>query len=182
MTLIVGLIHEDEVWMGSDSYNECGHVVYHRAEPKIFFLNEPESERRILIGAAGDGILGQLAHFNIELPIRQPEWDAGQYIVQGLCEALADAINAHCDKIREKKWPDGLFLLAYDGQLFSADRKMYVLREDEGIIAIGWGDETAMGALEATSDLPPKERLERALLAASKRTSKVAPPFHIEKL
>ena len=64
--------------------------------------------------------------------------------------------------------------------VFQFDCNGSLLHEDSGLMAIGWGDEVAMGALEATPDLEPEERILRALSIAAKRTCKVAPPFHIE--
>ena len=182
MTAIVGVVQDGEVWMGGDSFCECGAVTYIRTDAKVFFRDEPESNRRILIGAAGDAILSHLAEMIFDVPARRADHSAHQYIGMSLGPALFEAIDKHLNLIRKKKWPNGRFLFGYDSHLYSFDCNGSLLHEDSGLMAIGWGDEIAIGALEATPELAPEERIRRALSIAAKRTSKVAPPFHIEKL
>ena len=117
MTCIVGIAQQGAVYLGGDLFCECGAVTYIQTDSKVFFRDEPESSRRILIGVAGDAILSHLAEIVFEVPVRRAHHNPNEYIGISLGPALFEAIDKHLTLIRKEKWPEGRFLIGYESRL-----------------------------------------------------------------
>jgi hypothetical protein len=65
------------------------------------------------------------------------------------------------------------------GYLFALDSDFQVGRAACRYDAVGSGAMVALGAMSAARELPPHDRLERALLAAEEHACGVGGPFHI---
>ncbi|WP_234710671.1 hypothetical protein [Sinorhizobium arboris] len=76
----------------------------------------------------------------------------------------------------------GTFLVGYAGRLFQIRGDYQVAEPVDGFDACGCGSQIALGALFASSDAPPRERLEIALNAAERFCAGVRGPFHFESL
>ncbi len=184
MTLIVGVVKNNEVWIGGDSYMEINQISQTTARPKVFRKFEPQSGRPVLIGQCGDAMLGQIAEFQFDVLERPEGGDIFRHVCDGIAQPLLNAINARAEslKLKGKDWPRGRFLIGYEGRLFIIDRQFYVSETTGEFNSIGAGEDAALGCLFATKRLAPTARAQKALEAAAKYSSLVAPPFHIEKL
>lgn len=183
MSLIVGVVYKDQVWMGSDSYLEHNQTSFTLKRPKIVRKHEPESKRSVLLGVVGDAMLFDIAE-RCEMMDRPEGADIYKHVCNGIAQPLIETIHARGNALRltGKNWPSGRFMIGYEGRIFIIDRQFYVVETTDADNAIGAGEDSARGALYAVAKGAPKKRIEMALQAGQKFSSYVCGPFHIEKL
>lgn len=75
----------------------------------------------------------------------------------------------------------GNFIVATPGRVFKIQNDYSVLEPELGICSVGCGEAVAMGSLITTAglDIPPQDRIIKALEAAEKYCCGVQRPFHI---
>lgn len=76
----------------------------------------------------------------------------------------------------------GNFLVGYKGKLYNLEADYQVGVPKASFDAVGCGSDLALGAMFATEGLPPEQRINAALAAASTFSAGVAPPFTILRL
>ncbi|MEU1311029.1 hypothetical protein ABZ419_19365 [Streptomyces cinnamoneus] len=172
MTVIVGLVHEDQVHIGGDSAGVGGCRLTIRKDPKVF-RNGPYG-----MGFCGSFRMGQLLHHAFKAP--KPKGDLDRFMttkfVNKLRACLKEAGWARKESEQEQ---GGTFLVGIYGRLFIVYGDYQVAEPADGYAAVGCGNEFALGALHATAttDLTPRERLTAALAAASHHSTDVCEPF-----
>jgi hypothetical protein len=179
MTLVVGLVHGDRVYMGADSAEPLGSDLSMRQDPQVF------CRRPFLIGFPGFFRMGNLLRYALVLPKYEPETDLQEFMVNEFVarvrKCFGDGGFLHRDKDTGQEL-GGPFLVGYRGHLFTIQSDLRVVEALDGYDAVGIGDEAALGALYATQGEDPQPRVCSALHAAEHLTGAVRPPFHVSRL
>jgi ATP-dependent protease HslVU (ClpYQ) peptidase subunit len=182
LTCIIGVVHEDKVYMGGDSAGVGGYALIIRADEKVF-QNGP-----FLMGFTTSFRMGQLLWYSLSAPAHpfdgngQPI-DTYKYMVtifiNAVRQCLKDGGYASTEKGQEF---GGTFLVGYKGKLFMIQDNYQVAESVDNFQSVGCGDEIARGALCVTPDLPPEQRIKLALEAAERYSAGVRGPFLIKEL
>lgn len=187
MTCIVGLVHEHAVYIGGDSAGVGGWTITGRADAKVF-RNGP-----FLIAYTTSFRLGQLLRYAFTPPPQPADMDTFRYMVVDFINALRDCLKdgGYAKKEAEQE-SAGHFLVGYQGRLFHIGADYQVGEMLDGYMAVGAGDDIALGVLYATSafvpssplgpGIDPQVRVELALEAAAHHNMGVRAPFSIEVL
>lgn len=145
-----------------------------RAEPKVFRVGS------FVYGVSGSVRLSQLLRFAFKPSVQVGKDDHGYLVTQWVDElrqVLKD--KGHAMKHWETEAIGGSFLVGYRGGLYEVHSDYQVGRPKAGFAAVGSGGQVALGALFASTDKPPKERIRTALQAAARFNAGVRPPFVI---
>lgn len=177
MTCIVGLVHEQAVYIGGDSAGVGGWTITGRADAKVF-RNGP-----FLVGYTTSFRFGQLLRYAFTPPEQPADMDTFHYMVVEFINALRDCLKdgGYAKKEAEQE-SGGKFLVGYQGRLFLIGDDYQVGEMLDGYMAVGAGDDLALGALYATAGMQPLARVEVALEAAAHHNMGVRAPFSIEVL
>ncbi|WP_026622563.1 ATP-dependent protease HslVU (ClpYQ) peptidase subunit (plasmid) [Ensifer sp. WSM1721] len=177
MTCIVGSIHNGSVHIGGDSAGVAGLSLTVRADRKVF------RKQDFIFGFTTSFRMGQLLAHSFLPPKRHPESDVYAFMVTEFVDALRRCLKdgGYAQRHNEAE-RGGTFLVGYAGRLFKIDEDYQVGEPVDGFDACGCGYRIALGALFASSDSPPRERLEIALDAAERFSAGVRGPFHFETL
>ena len=178
MTCIVGLEHNNKVYIGGDSAS-CGNwdIAITRL-PKVFRTNG------FLIGYSGSFRMGQLLQYKLEVRERGPDEDDMTYMVCGFAEAIRKCLKEYgFAKVENNEESFGKFLVGYKSKLYLLDYDLQVNSFYEGLYAIGCGSFYAMGALEAIkcagSIDHPEVAIRQVLEISAKYSNGVRGPFEV---
>ncbi|MDK1389296.1 hypothetical protein QN224_28225 [Sinorhizobium sp. 8-89] len=177
MTCIVGLINNGSVHIGGDSAGVAGFSLTVRADRKVF------RNQNFIFGFTSSFRMGQLLAHSFNPPKRHPETDVYAFMVTEFVDALRQCLKdgGYAQRQYEAE-RGGTFLVGYAGRLFKICGDYQVAEPVDCFDACGCGDRIALGALFASADSPPRERLEVALNAAERFSAGVRGPFHFETL
>lgn len=184
MTVIIGLKHEGQVWVGADSFCSNGDLSSRVASPKVFRVHEPNNKRPILMASCGDVRAHQLLRYGFQVPALVSGVDLMHYLVCDFCEA-ARARLREGGVVFKEDGADGFqggLLLAMENRLFVLTRGFSVEESVRPFYAFGAGGEFASGALFGSAHLEPESRVRQAMEAAADLSPSVCGPFYIEKL
>lgn len=174
MTLIVGLVHGDTVWMGGDSAGVGGNNLTLRADTKVF-RNGP-----YLIGYTWSFRMGQILRF-ADLP--EPKGDLYRFLCTTFIDAVRAAFKAGGFATKEHEVETGgQFLVAVSGRLFYVGQDFQVGESLAGFDAVGCGASYGLGALSATPQMAPEPRVREALRIGESLSGGVRGPFVVESL
>ena len=177
MTCVIGLVHRKRIYMGADSAATGSRFIRTTNLPKVF-RNGP-----FLIGYCGSFRMGQVLQHCLNIPKQLPNENAETYMVTRFIEAVRTAFKSKgVSAIEQNKEKGGQFLVGYRGRLYSVNSDFHVGDMLDGFDCIGSGAPVALGAMKALEDLPPRDRIQRALEITSYFISDVGPPFRIETL
>ncbi len=177
MTCIVGLIHDGKVYIGGDSAGVADYSLTIRADPKVFRNGE------FIFGFTSSFRMGQLLAHALRPPRRNPADDIYAFMVTDFINAVRDCLKAGGFNTRVSEADvGGDFLVGYAGRLFYVGQDYQVGESQDGLLAVGCGDQIALGALMATPDMPPEKRINNALTIAERLSAGVRGPFKIEVL
>lgn len=182
MTCIVGMKTDSGVYIGGDSANTSDSGLQTiLAGRKVFFIGGEKN--RMLLGCTTSCRMMQLLHYELQLPPYEEGMDVEEYLVTKFVNAVRDCLNAGgFAKKEENREEGGNFLIGYQGRLFEVQDDYQVSEPVNGYEAVGSGAKFALGALYATPHLPPEERIELALQAATYHNAYVRPPYLIRCL
>jgi ATP-dependent protease HslVU (ClpYQ) peptidase subunit len=173
VTCIVGIEHGGKVLIGGDSAGTGGYHQTIRADEKVFLNGE------FAFGFTSSFRMGQLLRYKLTVPDFVENADLDTHMVTSFVDAVRTTLKqggfAQNDRGEEC---GGTFLVGVRGRLYTIYDDYQVARSVDGYAAVGCGDQLALGALYATSQLRPKARATRALEAAAKFSSGVAGPFN----
>lgn len=173
MTCIVGLTHDGRVWLGGDSAGADGHWnLTTCAAPKVFANGE------FLIGGTTSFRMLQLLRYSLVPPKRHPDTDVLRFLVVDFVDAVRACLKAggFAGKHDEVEI-GGDFLVGYAGRLFRICADYQVTESSLGYDACGCGEGIARGAMYACDELPPAQRIVKALLAAEAHSAGVRGPM-----
>lgn len=173
MTCIVGITDGENIVIGGDTAASSpdGPEIYTLRNEKVFTTGE------YLVGYCASYRAGQLARWQVDWPAPPPGTDLERFLVVEIVPRLRQALTeGGADRPAQ-------FLIGLRGQLFCIGSDWTAATLEEGYIAIGSGRHVAYGALHALADLdlPPEEKVLRALKAAQRYTSSVREPFRVLK-
>ena len=182
MTCIVGLVDNDKVWMGVDTYGSTAWCGMERADMKMFV---PEGVKNALLSYTSSFRMGQILMYEPalfdELAVLKKTIDH-KYMVKTFIPKIQAAFrDGGFGKEESGERIGGCFLVAYKDQLFSIESDYQVGVNSIGYAADGCGMEYALGSLATTegTDMKPKDRVLAALRAAAVFSPGVSGPFHI---
>lgn len=177
MTCIVGLVADSKVYVGGDSAAIGGLEINLRSDEKVFYNGA------YLIGFAGSFRMGQLLRYRFKPPVRRPDQGLYSFMVNDFVDAVRDCLKdgGYARRSNDAE-SGGFFLVAVEGRLFEIEADYQVAEPLERYYAIGCGAQVALGALAATEDKLPVQRVIAALEASAKHNAGVRGPFVIEVL
>lgn len=175
MTCIVGLVDKGDVYIGGDSAGVAGLSLSIRADEKVFG-NGP-----FIMGFTSSFRMGQLLRYKLAPPAQTVHQNDMEYMVTSFIDACRTCFsqNGFGDK---DATVGGTFLVGYHGKLYTVEGDFQVGIPSAPFDAVGCGADLALGAMYATEGLPPEDRINIALQAASTFSAGVAPPFVILRL
>jgi len=176
MTVIVGLVKDKTVWMGSDSAGIGGLSMSHRLDSKVFV------NKQVLIGYTSSFRMGQILQYNLTPPKHDPVHSNMEYMVKTFIPSVRSMLKKHgFQKTVNGEISSGTFLVGYNGQLYQIEGDYQVCRVTESYQTCGCGGDIALGSLFSTESLNinPKKRIKIALSAAARFSAGVCKPFHI---
>lgn len=177
MTVIVGIKHENKVYIGGDSAGVAGLSLTIRADAKVFTKSDALGNQ-FAFGFTSSFRMGQLLRYSLSIPNLMPTADLERYLntefINSVRQTLKDGGYA---RAKEGEEIGGTFLLAVQARLFKIDSDYQVGEPLQPYDACGCGEDIALGSLFSTQG-EPLQRLETALNAASQFSAGVRPPFH----
>lgn len=72
-------------------------------------------------------------------------------------------------------------MVGYKNQVYLIDSDFQVNSYVDGLVAIGCGEDFALGAMKALCHLPPRQRIYKSLEIAAYFSGGVMPPFIIKE-
>jgi len=186
MTIIIGIRHEGDVWMGADSFLGTDSYLYHVKEPKIFRAHVLNGGP-MLIGASGGSRAGFLVRSM--LPPEHPEGvDAHTYIAEFFVNALRERYQkaGYLETENGSEKNEAILMVGYQGGLFVVWYNFQVDEYAEDYAAIGSGMDIALGAMgmleSITHDSTVPDRIRIVLEVCEHHNPYVRRPFTIMKV
>lgn len=178
MTCIVGLVHEDRVWMGGDSA-----ITLDTRFSDIINAGKLWRSGDLLFGSSGTLRAAQLVRYETTFKKRPPTCTAFEYMIKSVIPEIRKCIQSK-DVANNKEY-NGNILIGYQGQLFEMSGDYSLVHSTANYAAVGGGGELALGVMFATQGLPglpPDQRIRLALQAAERFNSGCSAPFFVECL
>lgn len=179
MTAVVGLEHNGVVYIGADSAGTNSILQQTvRADEKVFANDE------FVMGFTSSFRMGQLLRYRLSIPSRsESEQDDFRFMctefVDAVRQCLKDGGFASSDEGRDV---GGTFLVGYRGSLYCVDSDFQVAKSTHPFMAIGCGDDLALGAMAASPYKDPLKRIQHALEIAEEFSAGVKGPFVVAQL
>jgi ATP-dependent protease HslVU (ClpYQ) peptidase subunit len=176
MTLIVGVIEKEKVYIGADSAGVSGYNVTIRKDAKVFKNGD------FVIGCTSSFRMIQLLRYSFKPPKKYDDADIFEYMCTVFINEIRTCFRSggfiEIDKNIES---GGTFLVGYRDRLFTIDSDFQVAESERPYTACGCGMSFALGALDAMDPArPADERIKEALQIGVYRSGGVRPPFIIE--
>lgn len=179
MTCIIGLVQDNEVWMGGDSAGVADLNIRSRKDTKVFKVNG-----KFLIGYTSSFRMGQLLRFGFSPPEQKSKTSDFEY----MCTEFIDAVRKRMKeggymKVKDNEEEGGRFLVGHKGKLYCVDGDFQVGESLDGFDTVGCGYAYALGSLyETRMEKVPKKRILKALETAEYFSAGVRRPFVIKTL
>jgi len=187
MTCIVGIEEDGNVYIGGDSLgsNADWHKTV-RADEKVFRRVQPDTDEPYIFGFTTSFRMGQLLRYSLSIPARHTKVDIFEYLATDFIDACRTTWkDGGFGKIENGEEIGGTFLLGYQGKLYTIQCDNQISRSVLTFAACGCGEYYALGCLYGLSSigtLAPKERITKALEAATMHSAGVGSPYHIVSL
>jgi ATP-dependent protease HslVU (ClpYQ) peptidase subunit len=175
MTCIVGLVHNNKVYIGGDSAGVGGLSLDVRSDEKVFIKGE------FVMGFTSSFRMGQLLRYKLQIPYHKPDIDNYEYMVTEFVEAVRQCLK-DCGYVRSYNGEEyaGTFLVGYRGELFVVENDYQVGKLAMNFHAVGCGEDIAKGSLYSTKNInKPEDRILEALAASEQFSAGVRGPFKI---
>ncbi len=176
MTCIIGFIDKDGVYIGGDSAAVSEEDLSYniRIDEKVFQKGD------LIFGFSASFRMGQLLRYKLRIPNHPKGMDDFQYMATLFIDAVKKCFsdNDYNDIVEDS----GSFLVGYKGKIYAILPDYQIAQPKENYIAMGCGDNFALGAMYASTEKEPIKRMEIALNAATTFSMGVKPPFLFVKL
>lgn len=179
MTCIAGIAQDGKVWIGADSAAAGEWDIRVTALRKVF------RRKQFLVGYTTSFRMGQLLQYRLDVREQESSKEDLEYLVLDFIPQVRECLKSGgFMKIESNKEAGGIFLLGYRGKLYKVHSNFQVncFIDNDGMAAIGCGDDYALGAMAALDELPPKERILRALEISARFSNGVRGPFYVESI
>lgn len=176
MTVIVGLVEGDQVFMGGDSAfsNMDTHELVACSNQKVFRVGA------FLIGCCGSGRVMDVLRYAFAPPKHPRGMDASRYMRTVFLDAVREAFRkGGMYRKDEPEAIDGCVLIGYRKRLFVLEEDLHMHEAIDDFAAIGSGGSVASGAMVVSHGVPAKKRLRAAMEAAERYTASVRRPFYV---
>ena len=179
MTCIVGIEHQNKVYIGGDSAISDEYCVDSCYDNEKVFTIPP-----YIFGICGSMRVTQIIHYAFNALGDENNDNADiAFLVTKFTSKLRKLLQSNGISLTSDNGdilPDTSFLLGFKNKLYTVDNDFQIVRNDCGYASVGTGSEVAIGALYATKDLnlDPYKRLQIALEASSTHTLHVRSKFH----
>jgi ATP-dependent protease HslVU (ClpYQ) peptidase subunit len=174
MTVICGLHHRGETWIGADSRATGNHGIVFASSVKKWAVGPSAA-----IGLSGEAIGTQVLHRNRDEILKT---GAPMEIVDRMADALKPHFKESGDGDGAKAW-GFTTLLATHHAIYDVDSTFMALEIESGVLwARGSGKEYAIGAGHAMRGDNPMARIRRALEAACQFDSGCGGQLFIHRL
>jgi len=160
MTVILGAIDKGTIYMGSDSQVTYGNTKRIVKDLKVFKKGD------MLFGVCGTPRIIQLLNFSLDIPEHPKRFTDYAYISSEFVDAVRCCFKtggySHIENNEEK---GGDFLIAYHNRIYNIDYNFSVSAFEGECMAVGVGDESAIGAYMAFREmkLSVKESIRMAI-------------------
>lgn len=176
MTCIIGLEHNNKVYLGCDSLSIEGWNSQISAYDKIFKRGE------FLFGVAGYPRVGQILNYSLPITPQLETQDDMAYL-----SSIFVKVVRECFKENEIGSTDdngshygfSSVIFGYRKKVYLLDSNFQIINFTEGYTAIGSGKDLALGAMYVLKDLQPKQRILKALEASAYFNIGVSKPFKV---
>ena len=176
MTCIVGLVHNNKVYIGADSSAVSGWQVRATKLDKVF------RKGPFLIAYTDSFRMGQILRYHLDVQPQDGETDI-DYMVRHFVDAIRTRFKElGFAKVENNEESGGMFLVGYRGHLYAVESDFQVNEMADGFDSWGCGSDYALGAMKALEHLPPIERITKALEISAHFSGGVLPPFQIDVL
>lgn len=174
MTCIVGLVDKGNIYIGGDSAGVSGLDISIRSDEKVF------SNGPFIMGFTTSFRMGQILRYKFDPPKQTVGEDDMKYMVTTFIDAVRQCfVDAGYGTGKDNS--GGSFLVGYNGTLYVIHNDFQVGKPSLPYDAVGCGENIALGAMYASTNKKPEDRVRIALEAASSFSGGVAPPFTILK-
>lgn len=182
MTCIVALKHESKVYIGGDSAGVDGWDYTVVKHPKVFRLGD------MLIGYSGSNRMAQILRYHVTPPKHYPEdGDGMAYMVKHFVECLRTTFKEHGYSKTESgvETMDSEIVVGYRGEIYAIQTDFQVAVSAAPYRTSGIGRSYALGAMamsEFSTNLPPDNRVLKALEISGQFSNGVCGPYYVEVL
>ncbi len=177
MTCVVGIETKTGAIIGADSFIGSSAYADSKASAKVF------SHNGWTIGVAGSARFANLLEHVFEWPQAPKTDDMGAVVRVAIDIGKAAAADDLCFSASSgQRSLESEVMLVAAGRIYTGASNLGMYRSRRGYAAIGSGDQYALGALHATKDHPPRDRVLAALRAAAAHATTVVGPFRILKV
>lgn len=176
MTCIVGIETKDGVWMGGDSA-AVGNLDMYRTKLRKVFQNGP-----FLIGYTSSFRMGQLLQYHLQIGLQQDDQKNIAYLITKFIPAVRECLREGGYMwLENNRETGGSFLVGYRGKIYEVASDFQVNSSQDGFMAIGCGDDYALGSLRTSKYIPTSAewRLQKALEVAAHFSGGVCAPFYV---
>ena len=179
MTAIAALVDHGKIWMGGDSAATCSdtHRLVIRKDEKVFIRGN------FIFGFTSSFRMGNLLRYSFYPPEQGKDVSDIEYMNTSFVNTIRDCFRAG-GYMRTDEGSDrgGVFLVGYRGNVYEIQSDFQVGVPADSFMACGCGIDLCLGSLYSTTDLPPRERIKKALEAAERFNGAVRKPFVIKSL
>lgn len=172
MTIIVGIVDNNKVYMGCDSAISGENSINFLSESKIISKGVNETSDNLLIGVAGTLRGLQLLKYQWNPPTHNGDTPDEKYIYVNVLNSIKDLFTEHNHGayVDEQSMCEDNYMIGYKGRLYMIDFNYQVIQVDTPYCCIGSGDKYAYGALEIIryADIDAKKRITGAIEVVSK--------------
>lgn len=175
MTCIVGIEYDGGVLIGGDSAGLAGWSKTIRADEKVFTTGP------YIMGFTDSFRMGQLLRYSLDPPV-PTTGGLDRFMATTFIDAVRATLKAGgFAKAENQKEEGGAFLVGVCGHLYVIHSDYQFGRAVSGFLAIGCGNDLALGSLHTTAqyDIAPRQRVTHALAAAADLSGGVAGPFTV---
>jgi ATP-dependent protease HslVU (ClpYQ) peptidase subunit len=171
MTCIVGIVHNNKVYIGGDScgsYSDNGpqHII---KTPKVFKVQE------FIIGCTTSFRMIDLFTYHLEIDRSHPADSDDKFMRTSFIEGVRNCLK---EGEHEREGYGGNFLVGYKNHLYEVQSDYSVLNCEDWGNAVGCGEQASRGSLYSTrNEQDPRRRVLTALEAAEATTAGVRGPF-----
>jgi hypothetical protein len=181
-TCIVGLIHDNIIYMGADSAGVNSNFQRTiRVDEKVFVKAD------MIFGFTSSFRMGQILRYSFSPPKQEIGEEDYTYLASRWIDALIECLKTKgFAKVHDNEVSGGFFLLGFNGKLYRIESDFQIGMGTNPYDAVGCGEPYALGALRTTENRPegwtPKERVIHALETAEHFSAGVKGPFIIKTL
>lgn len=176
MTCIVGLKHKGNLYIGGDSAGVGGYKIESRVDPKVHEVGP------FLFGFTTSFRMGQLLGHSFVPPKHPRNMPIHKFMVTKFIDAVRDCLkDGGYAQTRNGEETGGTFIVGYKGHLFTVYDDYQIAETSDDYCAVGCGEDIAKGAMFASRNIIPVERVRQALQAAAHFSAGVRSPFLIVK-